>query len=509
MSSEKRIIEVMDTTLRDGEQTPGVSFNAKEKLAIAKILLEDLKVDRIEVASARVSDNEKDSVKDICTWAKKNGYIDRIEVLGFVDNNRSVDWIHDTSAGTINLLAKGSLKHLEVQLKKTPQEHIKNIEDTISNAASKDISANIYLEDWSNGMKESPDYVYLLLDNLTKNKNLKRIMLPDTLGILLPDEVRQFISALNKRYPKTHFDFHAHNDYGLAVANSIAAAEAGAKGIHVTVNSLGERAGNAPICDTVVALRDISKSTDTKIDERYLKTLSSLVSTFSGKKVSSNKPIVGEDVFTQTAGIHADGDKKGNLYTNKIDPKRFGREREYALGKLSGMSSLEMNLKKAGIELSGDDKKQVFKKIVKLGDRKKKITHADLPYIVADVLETEVKQKIRITDLDVSVSLKKIQKASFTLRYNGTEVCAESEGSGGYDAFMNALKKVAPEIGINLPKLADYEVHIPPGGKTDALVETIIVWEKDGKMFKTIGVNPDQILAAVDATEKMLNMLYR
>ncbi|MCK5234759.1 MAG: 2-isopropylmalate synthase, partial [Candidatus Aenigmarchaeota archaeon] len=135
MSSEKRIIEVMDTTLRDGEQTPGVSFNAKEKLAIAKILLEDLKVDRIEIASARVSDNEKDSVKEICRWARKNGYIDRIEVLGFVDNNRSVDWIHETGCRTMNILAKGSLKHLKVQLKKTEEQHIKNIEDTISNAA--------------------------------------------------------------------------------------------------------------------------------------------------------------------------------------------------------------------------------------------------------------------------------------------------------------------------------------------------------------------------------------
>ncbi|MCK5452579.1 MAG: 2-isopropylmalate synthase, partial [Candidatus Aenigmarchaeota archaeon] len=134
MSSEKRIIEVMDTTLRDGEQTPGVSFNAKEKLAIAKILLEDLKVDRIEIASARVSDNEKDSVKEICRWARKNGYIDRIEVLGFVDNNRSVDWIHETGCRTMNILAKGSLKHLKVQLKKTEEQHIKNIEDTISNA---------------------------------------------------------------------------------------------------------------------------------------------------------------------------------------------------------------------------------------------------------------------------------------------------------------------------------------------------------------------------------------
>ena len=508
MSSKKKIIEVMDTTLRDGEQTPGVSFNAKEKLAIAKMLIEDLKVDRIEVASARVSEKEKGAVKGICAWAEKNGCLGRIEILGFADKNLSVDWIDETGCRVINILAKGSLKHLEIQLRKEPKDHINDIEETIAYAASKNISANIYLEDWSNGMKNSPDYVYLLLDNLTRNNNIKRILLPDTLGVLLPGEVKQFISDLCKRYPKTHFDFHAHNDYGLAVANSIAAAEAGAKGIHVTVNSLGERAGNAPICDTAIALRDLCEDIDTGIDERYMKTLSSLVSTFSGKKVSSNKPVVGDDIFTQTAGIHADGDKKGNLYANKIDPKRFGREREYALGKLSGMSSLEMNLRKAGIELSDNDKMLVFRKIIELGDRKKRITHADLPYIIADVLETEIRQKIKITGLDISVSLGKKQKASFTLRYDGTEVCARGEGNGGYDAFMEGLKKVAPELGIHLPKLVDYEVHIPPGGKTDALVETIIIWEKDSNIFKTIGVNSDQILAAIEATEKMLNMIY-
>ncbi|MEA3229772.1 MAG: alpha-isopropylmalate synthase regulatory domain-containing protein [archaeon] len=358
-------------------------------------------------------------------------------------------------------------------------------------------------------MKDSPDYVYLLLDGLTKNKDIRRIMLPDTLGILKPEKVKIYIAQLIKKYPQTHFDFHAHNDYGLATANSLSAANAGIKGLHVTVNSLGERAGNASICDVIVSIRDLCPGLDTGIDERHIKTLSSLVSQFSGKKAPSNKPIVGEDVFTQTAGIHADGDRKGNLYANKIDPKRFGQHREYALGKLIGMSSLDLNLQKAGIDLSEDDKRQVFKKIIELGDRKKRITVADLPYIIADVLETGKDQKIKITDLEIYVSLGSKQKAKFTLRYNGAQVYAESEGNGGYDAFMNCLKKAAPIIGITLPKLVDYEVQIPPGGKTDALVETTIVWDNGGEIFKTIGVNSAQLLAAVEATEKMLNLLNR
>ncbi|MBW6462039.1 MAG: 2-isopropylmalate synthase [DPANN group archaeon] len=497
----------MDTTLRDGEQTPGVSFNAKEKLAIAKMLLDDLKVDRIEVASARVSDTEKESIKCLCSWAKKNNHLKQIEVLGFVDKGLSVDWINDTGARTINILAKGSMNHLTLQLKKTPDEHIKDIIKTIDYATEKGMTSNIYLEDWSNGMRNDKDYIYLLLDNLTKQKNLKRIMLPDTLGILLPSVVKEFIEDLTQRYPYTHFDFHAHNDYGVATANSIAAAKAGAKGIHVTVNSLGERAGNTSICDFVIVLRDLIDNLDTGIDETYLKPVSDIISNFSGKKVPSNKPIVGDDVFTQTAGIHADGDKKGNLYTNKIDPKRFGREREYALGKLSGMSSLDMNLKQLGITLSDSDKKLVFKKVIELGDKKRRITTSDLPFIIAAVLETENSQKIKITELDISISFNKKQEASFTITYNDKTLKTSAVGNGGYDAFMNALKKVAKELNLKLPILVDYEVTIPPGGKPDSLVETIIFWEQDNKTFKTIGVNSDQILAAIEATEKMLNLI--
>ncbi|NOQ55192.1 MAG: 2-isopropylmalate synthase [Nanohaloarchaea archaeon] len=497
----------MDTTLRDGEQTPGVSFNAKEKLMIAKMLLEDLKVDRIEVASARVSDSEKESIKDLCRWAKKTNNLKKIEVLGFVDKGKSVDWIDGTGAKTMNILAKGSMKHLTLQLKKTPKQHIKEIIETIDYAASRGISSNIYLEDWSNGMKNDQDYIYLLLDNITQDNNLKRIMLPDTLGILLPENTKDYIGTLTKKYKKTHFDFHAHNDYGVATANSIAAAEAGAKGIHVTVNALGERAGNTPTCDFVIALRDLTQDLDTRIDENYLKPVSDILSNFSGKKVPSNKPIVGDDVFTQTAGIHADGDRKGNLYSNKIDPKRFGREREYALGKLSGMSSLDMNLNKLGITLSDNDKKLVFKKVIELGDKKRRITTSDLPFIIADVLETDVKNKVHIKELDISISFNRKQKASFTLIYKEKVIKASADGNGGYDAFMNALKKVEKDLDIKLPELVDYEVTIPPGGKPDSLVETIIIWKKDSKTFKTIGVNSDQILAAIEATEKMLNLI--
>ncbi len=184
-------IEIMDTTLRDGEQTSGVSFSAHEKLSLAKILLQDVKVDRIEVASARVSEGEFECVNAITTWAKKNGLIDHVEVLGFVDGKVSVDWITSAGGRVINLLAKGSQRHVELQLRKTPEQHLADIKELIAYADSQNVDVNIYLEDWSNGMISSPDYVFFMVDGL-KDTSIKRFMLPDTLGILNPDQTLDF-----------------------------------------------------------------------------------------------------------------------------------------------------------------------------------------------------------------------------------------------------------------------------------------------------------------------------
>ena len=234
----------MDTTLRDGEQTSGVSFVPHEKLMIARQLLEELKVDRVEVASARVSDGEREAVKMICDWAEKRGMIDRVEVLGFVDGGTSLNWIEQTGCRVLNLLTKGSLRHCTHQLKKTPEQHLSDILGVVEMARQKGITVNVYLEDWSNGMKDSPEYVFQMMDTL-KDAPIRRFMLPDTLGVLNPLQVLEFVRKMRKRYPELHFDFHAHNDYDLATSNVYAAVLGGARGVHCTVNGLGERAGNA------------------------------------------------------------------------------------------------------------------------------------------------------------------------------------------------------------------------------------------------------------------------
>lgn len=492
-------IKILDTTLRDGEQTEGVAFTVEEKIAIAKSLLIETEVDSIEVGSAKVSEGEFNAIKEICKWAKARGALDRIEVLGFVDGKQSIDWINKTGCRIINLLCKGSLNHLTNQLKKTPEEHIKNVNEVIEYAKKKGMVTNLYLEDVSNGMLDSKDYVYFLLDNL---KGVNRVLIPDTLGIWNPQQTREYCKDLVKKY-KYKFDFHAHNDYGLAIANSLEAINAGCIRIHTTVNGLGERTGNCALASVVAAISDHTKY-KTNVVESNLNNLSRLVESISGVRVSSNTPIVGEKVFTQCCGVHADGDKKGNLYCNKLLPERFGGKRIYALGKTSGKASIQKNLDLLGIKLDEVSQKKVLKKIVELGDKKEKITLSDLPYIVSDVLGESIKRNVRLIEFSLNINSKEAPIAKIVLEIEGKRYEETSIGDGQYDAFMGAIHTVYKKLKIKLPKLMDYAVRIPPGGKTDALVETVITWG-NGATFKTKGVDSDQITAAIKATLNMLN----
>lgn len=504
---EKRKIEIMDTTLRDGEQTSGVSFSAAEKLTIAQLLLEELHVDRIEIASARVSEGEFEGVKGIMAWAEEKGYTSKIEVLTFVDKGLSIDWMKKSGAKVQNLLTKGSLNHLTHQLKKTPEQHFSEIAETIALAKENGIETNVYLEDWSNGMRNSPDYVFQYLDFITKQP-VKRVLLPDTLGVLIPSDTFEFISKIIAKYPNTHFDFHAHNDYDLSVANVMEALKAGINGLHVTINGMGERAGNAPLESTVAVINDFLPEIKIKVKESSLYSVSKLVETFTGYRIPANKPIVGDNVFTQTAGIHADGDNKNNLYFNDLLPERFGRKRKYALGKTSGKANIEKNLQELGLQLNQEDLKLVTQRIIELGDKKETVTKEDLPYIISDVLDRQTyEEKITVESYLLSHAKGMRPSTTICLNLNGELIEEHAQGDGQFDAFMNALSKIYKSKKITLPKLIDYAVRIPPGSSSDALCETIITWTNDGKEFKTRGLDSDQTVAAIIATQKMLNVV--
>lgn len=503
-------IEIMDTTLRDGEQMQGVSFTPSEKLMIAEILLSKVRVDRLEIASARVSEGEQKSVKKIVDWATKVGFVEKLEILTFVDYDKSVNWVIQNGIKCINLLTKGSLKHCEQQLKKTQKEHQDDIKKTLEYAFGKNLSVNVYLEDFSNGILCSPDYLFTQIDFL-KDFPIKRIMLPDTLGIMEPFCVFESIQKIVEKYPTLHFDFHPHNDYGLGTANALAAIKAGAAGVHLSVNGMGERAGNASLDEVCVGLKDFLK-VNTNIEEKELFTASQYVETFSNQRMQANKPIYGKNAFTQTAGIHADGDKKGNLYVSDLKPERFGRHREYALGKLSGKANLEMNLKKLGISLSEKNKNTLLESIIELGDKKEIVLASDLPFIINDIFETKTNNDFKVLGFSIESIYKQKSIAKVRCSFQSKDAEASSEGDGGYDAFMNALKTILEQFEIQVPKLIDYTVEIPPGGQTNALVQATITWEikqPNGKtkMVTTKGLNYDQNTAAVEATLRIINFI--
>lgn len=505
--NENPRIEIMDTTLRDGEQTCGVSFVPHEKLMIARLLLEELRVDRIEVASARVSEGEFNAVRMICDWAARKNLLSRVEVLGFVDGKTSVDWIYNTGCRVINLLTKGSEKHCTFQLNKTLQEHLADIRQTVAYAIDKGMDVNVYLEDWSNGIKDSPDYVFGLVDGL-KDTGIRRFMLPDTLGVLNPLQVIEFMRKMKKRYPDLHFDFHAHNDYDLAVSNVLAAVLSGVRGLHATINGLGERAGNAPLASVQAILKDHFHAI-TNIDESRLNEVSRLVESYSGVSIPANKPIVGESVFTQVAGVHADGDNKNNLYCNDLLPERFGRVREYALGKNSGKANIRKNLESLGLELDEDSMRKVTQRIIELGDRKEQVTQGDLPYIISDVLKHDcINNKVKLLSYFVTLAKGLKPMATLSIEIDGQVYQESSSGDGQYDAFVRALRKIYKEaLHRKFPMLTNYAVSIPPGGRTDAFVQTVITWSYEDREFRTRGLDADQTEAAIKATIKMLNII--
>jgi len=503
-----RTIEIMDTTLRDGEQTPGVSFTATEKLTLAKLLLTELKVDRIEIASARVSAGEFAAVKSIAEWAASNNCLEKIEVLTFLDKGASLDWMVEAGTGVQNLLTKGSLNHLTHQLRKTPEQHFSAVAEIIALAQDKGIETNVYLEDWSNGMRNSREYVFDYLDFLV-SQPVKRILLPDTLGVLCPADTFQYLLEIVERYPETHFDFHGHNDYGLSVANVMEALRAGCHGIHLTVNGMGERAGNAPLASCIAVIKDFMPEINTNVDERNLYDSSKTVSSFSGFTIPVNKPVVGANVFTQTAGIHADGDNKHNLYFNDLLPERFDRKRKYALGKTSGKSNITKNLDELGLTLTNEEVKKVTARIVELGDQKKVVTTQDLPYIISDVLQSHTFEKKVVVKSYVLMQAMGLKPSStMSIEINGELFEESSQGIGKFDAFMNALHQIYKSRNVRLPKLVNYQARIAPGTRTYAVAETQITWKNGTEEFMTRGLDTDETVSAIKATEKMLNLVF-
>ena len=339
---------------------------------------------------------------------------------------------------------------------------------------------------------------------------IRRFMLPDTLGILNPLETMDFMHQMVKRYPDMHFDFHAHNDYDLAVSNVLAAVFSGATGLHTAINGLGERAGNAPLASVQAILKDHFNA-QTNINEEQLNRVAHMVESYSGIAIPPNKPITGSAVFTQVAGVHADGDNKQGLYQNALLPERFGRRREYALGKSSGKANIRMNLEELGLDLSEEDMKKVTARIIELGDKKEHVTQEDLPFIIRDVLKHgEQEERVRLLSYMVSTAYGLRPMAQVRLQIDGEIYEESAQGDGQYDAFVRAVRHIYRDrLGRPFPWLSNYSVTIPPGGRTDALVQTTIEWVFEEKTYRTHALDADQTEAAIKATIQLLNIIER
>ncbi len=504
-----KIIEVMDTTLRDGLQAGSLAMTVQEKLAIASFLLTGVGVDRIEVASARTPKGDRDWLEVITSWANENSKLDAIEALGFVDIKQSADWISASGCKVMNLLVKGAEDYCH-SIDKTCDQHIGDMLDTIDYCKNIGLTVNIYLEGWSEGVQSSWDYLKRILSSIPHDR-VERVMLCDTMGILHPAQVGGLIKKTLRILFNLKVDVHMHDDYGLATANTLAGVATGlVSGVHVTVNSMGERAGNASLEQVVVGINDLTNH-KTRMVESLLKKACQMASSFSGRPIPANTPIVGSNIFVDGCGVHAHGRKKG-AYGTRLIADRFGSTHTSAISSLSGKSGLRSALEnELGIATLNDKEIQsLLEKVSDLHLNGQRLTAGHLLSLASEVLNQPERIVLSVNNGDIVSRSVLGGKAHVQakLQYRSEEIQFESYGDGGFDAFMNGLKVWAVTSHICIPELLDFSIRIPPEGKTDALTEVDIRWSRlDGRgEFHTIGTSSDQVMASIHSAIMAVNV---
>ncbi len=494
-------IYIFDTTLRDGEQSPGASMNLEEKIQIAEIL-EEMRVDIIEAGFPIASNGDFEAVLEISKNIKKST-IAGLARAKIADIDRAWEAVQHASYPKIHTFIATSPVHMKYKLKKTPSEVLDAIKLTVTHARK--LCPNV---EWSceDAGRSEIDFLFKCIE-LAIDCGAETINIPDTVGYTLPTEFGSIFKAVKNNVPnidKAILSSHTHNDLGLAVANSMAAIQEGARQVECTINGLGERAGNAALEEIVMALK-VKKDLmpfHTDIKTESITKASRLVSAITGFTVQPNKAIVGANAFAHEAGIHQDGMLKHAGTYEIMTPESVGlTESSLVLGKHSGKHAFNKKLQELGYDLGDNALMEIFGRFKDLADKKKEIYDEDLIALVGD-RTLSYNEHIKLVSLSVNAGLLEKHEAKMTLEVDGSKKSATSFGNGPVDATFNAIKDIT---NYNF-RLKLYQVHAITAG-TDAQGEVTVRLEDDRLTSQAKGSNPDIIVASAKAYINALNKL--
>ena len=489
-------IRIFDTTLRDGDQTPGVSFTPDQKLLIAR-QLDKLGVDTIEAGTPAASEGEREAVAAIARAGLK------AEICGLARPiKEDVDATLGCGVDCVHVFISTSDLHLKHMLKMTREQVLRRAVKWVEYA--KDHSATV---EFSAMDATRTDLEYLKqIYQATVEAGADRINVPDTVGVITPQGMSYLISQL-KPVIKVPISVHCHDDLGLATANSIAAVEAGAEQVQVTVNGIGERAGNAPLEEVVMALRALYGA-KLNIRARLLVETSDLLERLTGITVPPNKAIVGDNAFAHVSGIHAHGVLEFPGTYEAISPELVGHHRRLALGKLTGRHSVERQLGNIGVRANKQQLAEITKRVKAVGDKGKRVTDADLRAIAESVLGKLPPEErvVELKEVTVTTGSTITPTASVRLKIRGEERIGSATGVGPIDAAICAIRNVMKEV--SALRLKEYHLDAITGG-SDALAEVTVKLEDDkGNLYIAKGVQEDVVIASVEAMINGINRYF-
>jgi 2-isopropylmalate synthase len=486
-------IRIFDTTLRDGEQTPGVSLTMEDKIEIAR-QLSKLGVDVIEAGSPMSSEGEKRVVKEIA----KAGL--EAEICGLARATKGdIDDAIDCDVDVVHVFIPTSSVQMKYAVNMTPKQVLSATFDHVDYVKKHGLKCEF------SPMDATRSELGFLKKVCQAAEEAKADMLniPDTVGIMIPKTMGKLIEDVRTAV-KTPISVHCHDDFGMAVANSLAAVEGSATQVHATINGLGERAGNASLEEVVMALHMIYKL-KTGINSRLLYSTSRMVSTLTGVFVQANKAIVGENAFAHESGIHTRGVTVKPLTFEPIKPELVGRTRKLVAGKLAGTRGIKAELEEIGIHPTDDQMKEIVQRVKELGDKGKMVTDADLLALTSAVMgEVIAEEKIvDLCDMAVVTGIKVIPTASVRLVLDGKEYIAAETGVGPVDSVLKAIQKLTSSLAKI--RLNEYRLEAITGG-SNAVAEVVIkVEDEKGNIVSARAAREDIVMASVEAMINGIN----